>query len=711
MSLLYYILYIKFLVIYSYEFLNISPYEKISVQFTLQKPYNIFKYSLMTVAKNDSAYLAISSIENTNKEEYDIYLYLDKEKITEKNGIFTNYYAHKQAINYALFDNCINHDYYVVIKNNEANEIKDTFSFFSTDYPYVVNKFFSQEYLSINNRRQSYIFTIFSNLSKYIKIGLTNNGYGINSIIYKTKDNNNPTIYELDTDIYFSNTFKLNENGEYSFNFSLFYSSTSSCFLYLIKTNYTTITEVEKNKDKFENIPALGDLYIALDISTTPVGNKLVFEYDYEWFSKTFNADGYTINDLEIIDNAYIKQNLFLKNITLKVEKKKCKKGNICEGYIQRDNSDLKTVILKISKGSNEQKYIKFRYGKEIYSLPKNALITCLIGFVLSLPNIFFQIVRKCRSKMTASAFTLMMNILLNFAYANLFGFLLELGNNDSLIIGIVLISIYGFLCLISLFLLCSGVRAYFDVIANLCNKLDKAKSLNEVISMNRKLYPTTKVGCVAEHEESREVWEEYEEYDKPVYRTVVSRDSDGNETNEEVFDHYEKDYRYYTTHYSEWDRVDNGGGKMNGIPGSVNSRYEKKVEYRTVETWRKELEYHYKSWQDDTKSIENVKYCSIVKATFSYRITFDSNSQSTMTKMKDDLYKEGKTYDTDVRTYDVFKVPGFTEKHTCPLNESEYNRIQKLFGNSCGYLVWTIFFVLGYSSIIEAYSRYEVGK
>ena len=34
---------------------------------------------------------------------------------------------------------------------------------------------------------------------------------------------------------------------------------------------------------------------------------------------------------------------------------------------------------------------------------------------------------------------------------------------------------------------------------------------------MNRKLYPTTKVGCVAEHEESREVWEEYEEYDKAL--------------------------------------------------------------------------------------------------------------------------------------------------------------------------------------------------
>ena len=227
------------------------------------------------------------------------------------------------------------------------------------------------------------------------------------------------------------------------------------------------------------------------------------------------------------------------------------------------------------------------------------------------------------------------------------------------------------------------------------------------MISFNRKLCPSTKVGCVAQHEESREVWDEEEEYDRPVYR----EESDGDGGTRRVLDHYEKDWRIVKTHYSAWDRVDRGGGHFNGIPGSRHNRYIKRTEHRTVETWRKEVDYVYKSWQDNTKNIENIKFCSIVEATFSYNISFDQESQNIMNSMKDELYSKGKTYDTDVHTYDIFTVPGFCDKHTCPLNEGEYQRIQKKCVNPCGYFFWFILFLFGYSSIFDAYSRYEIGK
>lgn len=78
---------------------------------------------------------------------------------------------------------------------------------------------------------------------------------------------------------------------------------------------------------------------------------------------------------------------------------------------------------------------------------------------------------------------------------------------------------------------------------------------------------------------------------------------------------------------------------------------------------------------------------------------------------MKNNLFEEGKTYDTDVLTYNNFKVPGFYNSLTCSLNDVEYQRIQKKFATPCGYIGWTILFLLGYSSIFDAYARYEIGS
>ena len=88
----------------------------------------------------------------------------------------------------------------------------------------------------------------------------------------------------------------------------------------------------------------------------------------------------------------------------------------------------------------------------------------------------------------------------------------------------------------------------------------------------------------------------------------------------------------------------------------------------------------------------------------------FDNNSLGFINKIKDDLYREGKKYDTDVDTIEDFTSPGMIYKHTCSLNDKEYQRIKKRFANCCGYFWWFVLFVLGYSSMLEAFARYEVG-
>ena len=58
----------------------------------------------------------------------------------------------------------------------------------------------------------------------------------------------------------------------------------------------------------------------------------------------------------------------------------------------------------------------------------------------------------------------------------------------------------------------------------------------------------------------------EYELYSKPVYDTRIVYYTDGSSHVETYFKGYVDDYRYCTTHYSNWGRVDNGGGQFFGL-------------------------------------------------------------------------------------------------------------------------------------------------
>ena len=54
---------------------------------------------------------------------------------------------------------------------------------------------------------------------------------------------------------------------------------------------------------------------------------------------------------------------------------------------------------------------------------------------------------------------------------------------------------------------------------------------------------------------------------------------------------------------------------------------------------------------------------------------------------------------------------PQFITKHTCSLNDEEYQRIKNKFSRKRWYFTWIILFILGYSSLLESYARYEIGK
>ena len=558
---------------------------------------------------------------------------------------------------------------------------------------------FYKEYSFENSMNLTFVTPL--NHKKYLIFGIT--AWDYNAATVLTIENESKKIVYQNEGKYFENKLKLTDFQIYTMKYTLkCLNSKSTCkvYLYLMQSDYTEMIPV--NMDKDYDFPIIGNLSIVVNISSSK--NKILFQYNKEWYSNSetfFSAKGYDTNKVDnIIDK---------KGESLVITHDKCE-NDICQDYITKSSSNLKLILFDITAKNKDYKFIKFKF-ENYKSFLNHPIYSCLLGLCLAIPNIICYITRKVRQKMSASFCTFFMNVLLNMTYGNLIGGLVGIGNETSLLIAIYLGSIYGGFCLLNLFLLCCGVRAYFDVIFHLCQKIEDSSSLQEMINFNRKLYPLIVVGCYADHQESREVWTESEEYDKPVYKTVTTTTEDGDTEETEVFSHYEKDYRYITTHYADWERVDRGGGKIHGIPGHTNSKYDKTIEYRTVETWRKSEEFRYKSWQDETINIENLPYYTIVETTFSYNLAFDPSANNSIKALEDKLYKEGKKYDTDVHTYENKDVPNFVKKNKCSLNDEEYQRIKNKFSNSCGYFCWTFLFILGYSSIFESYSRYEIGK
>ena len=320
-------------------------------------------------------------------------------------------------------------------------------------------------------------------------------------------------------------------------------------------------------------------------------------------------------------------------------------------------------------------------------------------------------IVRNSQGKMSSSFFVLFMNLILNFVYGNLISVLIKIGGESNFILAKYTLIGYIILCFVSIILQCYGKRSYFDVIYNLCRELNISKKFFDTIKYNRTVPPLILVSAYAQHQESREVWEEYKSYEVPIYNEYHYTDLNGITIHPKIFSHIETSYKYRKTHYSKWDRVDQGGGRFLHTPGHSNSNYKKSIEYKTVETWSKKIYYEYGSWEDETQNLYNIQYAAIIKAKFYKDIILDEEAFAKLNELKDEIYNEGLKHDTKVFIDHELQSPEMNDKITSVLNEDDYNRIQNKFSNLLGYFFWFIFFIFGYSSIYESFARYQIVK
>ena len=255
--------------------------------------------------------------------------------------------------------------------------------------------------------------------------------------------------------------------------------------------------------------------------------------------------------------------------------------------YILKDDSELKKVILKLNV-SNPYTF-GIRYGEQERHYIKSFLFSLAFGVVLAIPNIIAQIYMFCIKERQNPRISFLLNIILNFAYGNLFSYLLHFGVEASLYVGAVAMGIFFLVFFGMICKWCDCERKIiFEQLYTSLKDFEELPILEEIIDKNRRKPPTIKINAKSGHKESREVLKEYHLMKQVTFNDIHFGGY--------YYDSTNYNFALFDTQYSEWKRVDEGGGKIKGKQGDEFKKFVKDVETKNVEIWNKESEYKYGS-------------------------------------------------------------------------------------------------------------------
>ena len=557
-----------------------------------------------------------------------------------------------------------------------------------------------------------YIFEFAPELkAKYLKFG-----YRGSYNLYQTKKF---SIYENDNIIY-NETKKLviedyiETRSDYKYKIHLNINSIDIYF-YLVLTDHLYILPVKKDTVNFQLFPCLETLNLSLNTSLIPINYKFRVQYRTSNTGISY-AFGYYTDDYNEIENT--------KGIELKMHSHE-KDYRIYNNsfYILKENSELKTVILKIRGYQPDSFEIRYSDQEPDPSKEKtdevkkdegaknkegDILFPLWLGLGLSLPNIIFQIFRKIFKKRTAPWNSLVMNIILHLAYSILLCYPFNYGSFISIIAGCFFLALSLLFC----FACSSGdsnIKSIINQLKISSEEFEELPLLGDILFFNRKIPPLIMIKVNSQHKESREILKEYQPYEEDIYRKDIHVFQNGDTIDVTHFDHTSINFEHVNNHYSEWKRDDEGEGKIEGKPGKSFNSYVREKETKNVKTWSDDAQYIYTSWQDVTKDFLKKKDISIINATFDYKIIFSSSCVEAKKKIINKLCEEGKNHDTDVYYYDQYRCYGFILDKRCYISEGEYNRIKGMHQKKY-YYIGLILFILGYSSIIESFFVYDEG-
>lgn len=97
--------------------------------------------------------------------------------------------------------------------------------------------------------------------------------------------------------------------------------------------------------------------------------------------------------------------------------------------------------------------------------------------------------------------------------------------------------------------------------------------------------------------------------------------------------------------YYSDWERTDQGGGKMPSYMEDKKEKCEIDVETRTIQTFYSSLEYKYESWQDNTIVSDTLFESDyhILNIDIEFKLQYNKESREAIRKIRNDLIEQGK--------------------------------------------------------------------
>ena len=627
-----------------------------------------------------------------NDESHNIYIYLNSSNINEN---FINYYragTFDKALYTINIDELLNKKFYIVISQTNISYSNNVYVKFFTPNSYIK---MNSSVLTKSFYNSDFIVDIDPHFNgTYLKFGY-NGGAGYSYYINFQIVENGYTVYTKKKIIYNEGYIKVNN----SYSYTVYLNAYTVGDFYLILTDHLYYVPAEINTQDFQLFPVITTLNLSLD--TTKIENKYRFLVEYKVKGSIFfDVFGYYTDDYNEIENT---EGIKLEKLS---EKKGINSNDIKSFYILKESSELKRVILKLEASNSGSIQIKF--GEQEYYYGHNVSMSVLVGLGLSIPNLLFQILVCCILGRSAPWYSFLMNVLLHFAYGNIFSYPLHFGGVYSLIIGGFAMAIYVILfCCFSCYSCFSPTKLIFNQLNSSLAGFEELKTLEEIINENRKKPPEIKIFAKAEHKESREILKEYQPYQQDVIRNDLHVWQNGSVSLIPHYDHTTINFEHVDSHYSEWKRVDEGGGKIEGKPGDSFNSFVKDVQTRNVEVWKKNCVYKYASWQDCTKFDVDRSYYPIIKVSFDLKLLFNFTGKKGKQKVIDELCLEGKSHDTDVYYKEEYSCKYMKSGERCYFDKKAYNRVKAIHTKGL-FVVGLILFILGYSSIIDCFTYYE---
>ena len=710
------LLFLLFSLYHSENIISLLDFEKVLVFFKNGYCSTTLNYTVpgSTIFKDKNLYIRTTGLKN--KQYLFIYDDYDKLKKDKEKYSFDNYfYCSSTDYDNSIFEiklyNIYKDKTYYITFDSRAHSYyyTDTYNFTFWIYSAIPNSTISQS-ISFSDKKLNFLFYVYLNNKKYTRLGfkkMTNDVLGELKIIER---DTTQLVHQISQTDYFEYSHTNKNQFYYIFNLTLISNSQNNdinkIYFYYFQTDEnnddTKIIYYKETYNYTKEFTVLKELYLSLNIALVPALSKVYFKYNWEYSLedsiKAYYYNKNLIDGLEEGDELYLN-----KDKTCIYEKR------MCEAFIRKIGRDTTSVVLKISslkKYYNDSFNITINYGKwEEYSsgIP---FYSTLMGIALCLPNIIIHIL-NCNKYQREHLNIIFgcLDLIFWVGFSDIISLYIYIGGYFCYYAGIVLLAIYGLLSICFYIYLKSkryeapsGPSGWLYFLRKLFLPL-----VNQAVNEYTKLQPCITVKVRSFHQESRQICEKFREVDiygdteyyyekEELGKDLVRKERKPFLRTEERHDH---------TFYSEWGRVDQGGGKFKEkFESSGDIKYVFTIKEKEVQTWEKEQELKYSSWKDDTNFISNYDE-PILGLVFKLEFNLYNDTENDLKNLKSELSREAKEHDTKIEVNEEFTIPGFKEKIECSPKNTFLLDLLYL-------LIAFIFSLIGFSSIVNFFIFYE---